>query len=63
MKYYFTFGYGTPLRNNYVVVEAESYGEARKRFIAARDNNFAFQYPEHDFAGMAEKFHLTEIPL
>ena len=62
-KYYVTYGNGTHQANNYSVVEAEDYGEARLTVDNVTKGLFAFMYDEEEFAGQAEQYGLTEIPL
>lgn len=62
-KFYFSFGYGTTNRNNFVCVEAEDYGAARQTFCEQHGDQFAFQYTEEEFAGQAEQYGLTEVPI
>lgn len=69
-RFYFTFGLSYNLRNNYVVVEAENGQEARAAFRAARADLddmdgrlYAFDYDEAAFAGQAEQYGYTEVPI
>ena len=62
-KLYITYGNGTNLRNNYSVIEGESYSECRQIADEVTGGKFAFDYPEIAFAGQAEKYNLTEVPL
>ena len=67
-KYYFTFGTnhftegGTNLSNFYVVIEAESYYEAREKMFDVRGDKWAFQYESAEEAGV-ERFYLMEMKL
>lgn len=63
MKLYVTYGYGTHQRNNYSVVEAEDISECYRIIEAGAGQDYAFAYTEEDFAGQAERYGLTEIPL
>lgn len=69
-RYYFTFGQGYNLGYSYVVVEADTGAEARATFRAARADIdgaggllYAFDYDEAGFAGQAERWGLTEVPI
>lgn len=68
-KFYFTYGsnhrdiYGHSLGRRYTVIEAESYWEARNKFVALRGLTWSFQYTEQEFSGQAEEYGLTEIPV
>ena len=69
-RFYFTFGVGTNLGSNYVVVEAATRSEARAIFRAERapidlhgGTLYAFDYDEEQFAGQPEKYRLTEVPI
>jgi len=61
MNFYFTFGYGTPYRNKFVRIEAESFGQAREEMFKQFGRKWAFQYNEEDFAGQEDHFGLTEL--
>lgn len=70
MRFFYTFGLGYNLRNNYVVVEAENAREARAKFQAARaevdgmeGRLYAFDYTEAEFAPQIEQYGLTEVPI
>lgn len=60
-NFYFTFGYGTPYRNNYVRIRAKNAGEAREEMIRRYGLKWAFQYDEEGFKGQAEQYGLTEL--
>lgn len=61
-KFYVT--YGNNLIRHYSVVEADDEDEAREIAYEGTDSGkFAFMYTEEQFAGQAEKYHLTEIEL
>jgi hypothetical protein len=62
-RWYVTFGQGTNLRNSYCVVEAETRDAAHAQVVAARGKSWAFLYSESDFAGQADEYRLTEVPL
>lgn len=62
-KFYVTYGWGTALRDNFSVVEAPTYGEARVLISARIGNKFAFCYTEEQFEGQKERYGITEIPL
>lgn len=69
-RWAFTFGIGTNLRNNYVVVEAATEREAIHQFLAGRvDANqnphwWAFVYPFDDtFAKQIRDYVLTPVPI
>lgn len=61
MNFYFTFGYGTPYRNNFVKIEADTYGQAREEMARLHGRHWAFQYTEKGFAGQEERYGLTEL--
>ncbi len=58
--WYFTFGNGSILRNNFVVVPG-TYDEARTKIAERYGNKWAFQYSQKDFEGQPEKYGLTEV--
>ena len=69
-NYYFTFGTGKdfPYQGGWVVVKANSYGEARNKFkekFGTRDGYlpFAFQYSEEEFelSGMDKRGNFGEF--
>lgn len=69
-RYFFTFGQAYNLANSYVVVEADTAEEARRQFTTVRADLdemagrcYAFSYDERDFAGQAERWGLSEIPI
>lgn len=62
-KFFVTYGYNTNLSNNYSVVEADDYCEARKKIFDIRGRKFSFIYTEDEFIGQPEKYGLTEIEL
>lgn len=63
MKIFVTYGCGSDLGMCYSVVEADTAQDARKIIEAVCRRDFAFTYSEEDFAGQAEKYGLTEVPL
>lgn len=60
-SHYFTFGFGTPYRNKFVRIEADTKGEAREEMVRNFGLKWAFQYDEAGFAGQQERFGLTEL--
>lgn len=68
-KFFFTFGQGYSLRDNYVTVEADTYEDARLRFVELRRQlygtiaGWAFQYDESEFDRSIAAYGLTEVPL
>lgn len=63
VRLYVTYGYGYDQRNNYSVVEGESYLLCQQTITATCGSAYAFSYTEADFRGQAERYGLTEIPL
>jgi hypothetical protein len=61
-KWAFTFGCGSPGRNNYVVIPGSFY-EARMRLVEKIGSDWAFQYPWEEFVEQIEKYGLTEVKL
>ena len=61
--YYFTFGYGTRNRNNFVRIEGEDYADCRNKMVAVHGTKWAMQYPADEFLPQIERYHLIEIPL
>ena len=71
-KFAFTFGGAYNLRDNYVVVEADTYGEAREIFVVQRalagelpdsDRRWASQYYEDEIPRLIERHGMTEVPI
>jgi hypothetical protein len=73
-KFFITYSYGSDLRKNYSVVEADDYDDARRKVWKETGGHFAFMYDEtqwHTPAGethsqshtQADAYGLTEIPL
>ena len=60
---YVTYGWGYAQRNNYSVVDAPTYLEAQQLITATCGSAYAFSYSAAAFAGQAERYGLTEIPL
>jgi hypothetical protein len=63
MKWYGTFGYGQVLAQNYVVLEAKDYIDAFSKMTKHYENLWSHLYTEGAFAGQAERYGLTEVPL
>lgn len=68
--WYFTFGHGTNLKNNYVCVVVEpteedpsGYGTARKEMVEHHGTNWAFQYDWEVFEDQIKRFGLTAVPI
>ena len=61
-RFYFTFGLSYSLRNNYVVIFAESRAEAIRLMHNVYGRKWAFDYDEAGFAGQPEMYGLTEVP-
>ena len=61
--FYFTFANNSNLRNNFVKVMAESYGDARGIMFAARGMCWAFQYDDYEFQRQITDYNLTEVPI
>jgi hypothetical protein len=61
-KWWFTFccGIDNPNRNCYTVIEARTYGQARRKMVDKYMDKWAFQYDSADAAGVSE-FNLKEI--
>lgn len=62
-NWYFTFGQGTPLRDNFVKITGESLNAAREAMIMKRGLTWAMQYSEEEFLQLMAKYDLKEIPL
>lgn len=62
-RFYLTYGFNTPDRYHYSVIEAPSWREARDRVTSVRGDKWAFLYTEGSFAWQAERYGLTEVPL
>ena len=65
-KYYFTFGYGQLHENKYVVIEADTYEEAREEMYNRFGTKWSFQYTEKEWVDkdgitMAENWNLAEL--
>jgi len=60
-KYYFTFGFGQPMREllDYVEIIAEDYSKAREEMVKNFNARWSFQYDEEKWKGQAEEFNLT----
>lgn len=67
MRFYVTYGFDTPDKNCYSIVEAEDYGAARVAVHAARGTNWAFLYDDEGWVvegkTQAELYGLRCIPL
>ena len=69
MRFYFTFGFGSTLWKNYVVVEAPNEEAAREKFLAAREavdgvrSRWAFVYTADAFDHQPDMYGLTEVPI
>jgi hypothetical protein len=61
--WYFTFGCGFNLRNNFIVVLADSYSAARAVINEHYGNQFCGQYTEAEFLPQIDKYGLTEVQL
>lgn len=71
-RFAFTFGVAYNLGNNYAVVEADSWNEARETFVAARaaagelpdsGRRWSTQYFEDEIERLIERHGLTEVPI
>lgn len=60
VKFYFTFGYNTPNRNKYFVIEADDANAARVEMFRLFDREWSMQYDSADAAGV-ERFGLTRL--
>lgn len=63
-KFYFTFGIGqTLLANKYVVIKAETYGEARDIMVESFGTKWAFQYNELEWASkdLVKEYKLQKL--
>ena len=56
MKYYFTFGVGSPLGKHYHVIEADSEKEAREEMFRLFGNEWAFDYTEQEWKATKEMY-------
>lgn len=63
VKLYVTYGLGSKLQNNYFVVEGGTLQDCLATVKAVTKNQYAFTYTEEHFAGQADKYNLTEVPL
>ena len=63
MKLYVTYGWYYDQSGCYSVVEAEDYSACYEIIDRVAGSHYAFSYTEADFAGQAERYGLTEIPL
>lgn len=67
--YYVTYGLSTDRKNNYSVLYAESYLDARMKVLQVCGHAFAFMYNDFEWEmfpqkqTFAQKFGLTEVPL
>lgn len=61
MTQYFTFGYGTPYRNKYVKMEADTKALCRERMVELYGLKWAFQYDEDKFQEQIDRFGLEEL--
>lgn len=61
--FYFTFGQGQKLKDNYVKIEAPDRRQARDAMVNAYGMRWAFDYSEKEFDGQPEEFRLTEVPI
>ena len=59
-RWYFTFGFDR-FPNGYVVIEAESEGDARAEMFSRYGRQWAFSYDETQFAGQVEKYGLVKV--
>jgi len=62
-NFYFTFGYGTENRDNYVKIAAKNYSVARVEMTRVHGLRWAMQYEEEEFLPQIRKYGLKEIPL
>lgn len=62
-NYYFTFGQNQTLRNNYVVIRANTADEARHSMVAYYGRMWAFQYVWEEFRNQPADYGLTEVKL
>lgn len=60
-NWYFTFGVGQKLANNFVVIRDETFERARRRMNDTYGPKWAFQYSEKDFLPQIEKYRLQEV--
>ncbi|MEI6296228.1 MAG: hypothetical protein WCO84_01100 [bacterium] len=59
-KWYFTFGFNSEFRNNYVVFQG-TQEEARDMMFMNFGQKWGFQYNEEDFLPQIEKYGLKEL--
>ena len=58
--WYFTFGFKSPYRDNYIIIHGEEE-EARQEMFRRFDKNWAFQYKSACAAGV-DKWGLQRLP-
>lgn len=61
--YYFTFGWNSNLRNNYVVVNEVNWLLARETMFKQYGLAWAFQYDEEGARPIIDRFGLTVVPM
>lgn len=61
MKFYFTFGIGTPLRKYYVEIEAASNDQARVQMYGMFGRKWASCYDETKGRELIEKYHYQRL--
>jgi len=59
-KWAFTFGFGTPYRNNFVVFTG-SFSEARHKMFDYFGKDWAMQYEWEEFQEQIPRYGLTEL--
>jgi hypothetical protein len=62
-KLFVTYGYGSNLRDNYSIVEGADLATCYEQIRSVCGRAYAFAYFEKEFAGQAERYKLTEVPL
>lgn len=61
-NWYFTFGSGTALAGKFVVIQSDSYENARAAMNFTYGNKWAFQYTEREFLPQIHKYGLERVP-
>ena len=57
MKFYFTFGFYSPHKGKYVIIEAPSWSDAHNTMIQRYDS-YQYQYTEEEFSKILDKVPL-----
>ncbi len=61
-KYFCTFGQNQTLKNNYVVIDADTFDEARRAMHKHYGAMWAFMHNEEEFGDQPAKYGLMEVP-